>query len=87
VDDMGKLRCKCGYVMSDVSSPNVFQNWMVSDFQLENLPDELDSGDIMDNSTEVWKCCECGRLTFIEDNFVVNVYKLEEVWEDGVQRK
>ena len=72
-----KLKCVCGYVMTNIASPNDTEHLLVSDRSqelLQNLVDSQVSRDgIVDewpehwkncNPHEVWMCSECKRLYF-----------------------
>lgn len=60
---MGKLNCPCGEQLSNVSSPNEVEGYLISDMDLEACGD-IEAVDVLSVSRGVWECSACGRLAF-----------------------
>lgn len=54
---MTKLRCTCGEILSDVSSPCRSNGWLIRDIDLEKS--DLC---IIQDGVDVWECSKCGRI-------------------------
>jgi hypothetical protein len=60
---MAKLKCICGSQISNVSSPNTVEGYLISDLDMENC--NLDGAmAVMDAARGMWECWNCGRLGF-----------------------
>jgi len=85
---MGKLRCKCGNILSNVASPNEVEGYLIKDQDLE-FEGLRDSSDIMDIGRLVWECNECGRLAVSypgKDDATVKWYVPEDGIPGGLMR-
>lgn len=58
---MAKLNCKCGVQISNVSSPNTVEGYLIRDLDIGEA-DGKSSFQIMDVARDVWECWSCGRL-------------------------
>lgn len=88
------LTCLCGYVMSNVGSPNGFECLLLTDRAVERLQDLVDAQVARDGvvdewpehweasgAVEVWRCPACKRLFFAPKDRPedVVVYAVERV--------
>lgn len=65
---MGKLRCMCGAVISNVAVPNNVEGRYFNNREEEHLYGLQDHDEsyeaFLDLCRDVWECEECGRLAF-----------------------
>ena len=62
---MAKLTCPCGAQLSNVTSPNTIEGYMVNNMQLINqMGETIETLDLISIGRGIWECYECGRLAF-----------------------
>lgn len=60
---MAKLRCICGAQLSNVSSPNKVEGYLISDLDMDSK--NLDGAcAVADAARGMWECYHCGSLGF-----------------------
>lgn len=74
---MGKLKCKCGNIISDVLCPSPDKSWIISDEQLEDLEDRGKVSYLSLMERDVWHCRECGRIAIDQRGNNMKWYKEE----------
>lgn len=71
-------RCSCGFVISNVDSPNDIELLLFSEREWEDFYDRnLNVKDIPNTQNDVWRCPECERLYFFERSKMILCYKIE----------
>jgi len=81
VDDMARMECKCGELLSNSMAPNDIELWVYTDKEwdaiLEN--DTIETWKIPLPVYDVWKCPKCERVYVFEDGSdkAVKIYSLE----------
>lgn len=65
---MGKLRCPCGNVISNVQWPCPYVGYAVTQTDYDDHSDNSEDGvrELVMGSRSIWECSECGRISFDE---------------------
>lgn len=74
---MGKLKCLCGEILSNVADPSKNNGWLLKDVDLEDAVG-WEASDIICKAAYVWECHNCGRIAINNSIGFVKWYKPED---------
>jgi hypothetical protein len=75
---MAKMLCRCGKTLSNSLCPNDVQLRVYTDSEFETIiQSDGKLEDLPLPEYDVWRCPECKRIYFFEENKAVQTYVLE----------